>query len=462
MKNHLLASALCLFSLAALPVAAQSVLITYFDPTTNQSNIVSVDLSTCAVTPVISGINHFVLDALLADNGTYYITASIPGNGGNQTGLYTVDPASGATTLLLTIPSNFVEQSHIYQLDANTLIITSSASEVIYSYNIATNTLTALGNANLDGFSDIFEYQGNVYIRFLGTNGMSSLHQINFSPFSLTPVAPVGPALSLAAGACNQVFSVSFPDAGNYPGVTITQINMNNYTPDAVCLDLPGLQGMLVRAISPDPGNTSGPLCNCTSESGTIAPSSSGLYQACGENPIPIPHQGNAALDGDDALVFLLVAQSGPGLYDNFPNNVLYVYDTPLATFQPGITVPGELYFIYPAAGNAAPGGVDLNDICLDIGNLVTIRWIEAPTVSFEQVSANCSTGCQLLLASFTGTAPFALTYSVTTDNGQTSSFTQNTSSSTLNLNVCPPPGYTGGISVQATNLLGGGCPCGQ
>ena len=140
----------------------------------------------------------------------------------------------------------------------------------------------------------------------------------------------------------------------------------------------------------------------------------------------------------------------------------VYVYETPVATFLPGITEPGVLYSVYPAAGNAVPGSIDFTDVCLEIGDPVLIEWAEAPSVTFQLLSASCATGCQSVRANFSGTPPFVLTYSVTNDNGQTTTFTQTSTGFNLNLNICPPAGYSGGLTIQATNLEDNVCSCGQ
>ena len=444
----------------------QGMLVSFLNPSTNNWEIGSFDLGTCTYTPSIVDVDISIIgDFVLAENDIYYALGASPGQQGSfwEAGLYTIDPTTGQTTLLTGLGTIYLTGS-ILQLNPTTLVI--AMTDNIYLYDIPTGVLTLAGMIESTHIPELFLYQGNVYIGSinLGAGGFSWLTQLNFSPFSTTYVYQ-SVNFGYPVGVCGNVFSLSEGGAGFGPGFSIVENNMSNNTLDAVCLGIPEFAGaqQFTFSFAPDPTQTSGPLCDCITESGIITPGSGqqgNLYVVCGENSFPIPHLGDEVLDGDDALVFLLV---GPGnLYDNYPNNVVYIYDTPVANFIPGVTQYNVLYRIYPAASNAVPGSVDWDDTCLEIGSPVSIRWTSGPAVNFTFLSQNCTTGCQTVRANFTGTPPYTLTYTVTTSNGQANTFTQISTSQVLNLNICPPAGYAGPLAVQATNLVDANCTCGQ
>jgi hypothetical protein len=88
------------------------------------------------------------------------------------------------------------------------------------------------------------------------------------------------------------------------------------------------------------------------------------------------------------------------------------------------------------------------------------VEWVSDPAVSFTPVSENCNTGCQTIQATFTGSGPFSLTYEVSTIAGVIGTFTQSSSGQNININVCPPPGYSGPLTIQATAVSNVACTC--
>jgi hypothetical protein len=216
--------------------------------------------------------------------------------------------------------------------------------------------------------------------------------------------------------------------------------------------------------IAPDPFNTSGPLCDCTTESGNfIGPNgiySYALYTACANNPITLDFDNSQVLDGDDDLIFVLAT------IDNSTNvvqyNIIQSYNQPVITFVPGVTQPNTTYRVYAIAGNALGGSVDLDDPCLDVSQEASVFWYAGPTVAFNGGLPVCGGECQDITAAFTGIAPFNLTYTVSFGGGPPQTFTQTFSSSPAVIEVCPPAGFSGAIQVAATNLSDANCPCGQ
>jgi hypothetical protein len=81
-----------------------------------------------------------------------------------------------------------------------------------------------------------------------------------------------------------------------------------------------------------------------------------------------------------------------------------------------------------------------------------------APSVSFSAQN-DCSSGCQMIDATFTGTAPYTLTYQVTAGATQ-QTFTQTFGNSNASFEVCPPPGFSGSMEVSAVGLTDAFCTC--
>jgi predicted LPLAT superfamily acyltransferase len=101
---------------------------------------------------------------------------------------------------------------------------------------------------------------------------------------------------------------------------------------------------------------------------------------------------------------------------------------------------------------------VDLNDVCLDISLSVSIVWRPTPTVAFATTNPSiCDGACTTVNVSFTGSAPFELTYSNPASGAATLVFGGNSGS----FEVCAPVGTSAGNFVlQATALADSFCSC--
>jgi hypothetical protein len=420
---------------------AQNILVTIG---ATDNTIVSVNLLTCEQTPVTPGLSMQINDFWMMPDGTLYITGysqNPPFNGQ----MYKYDPVTGTAILLFNSPVG--GGGALFGLSDSTLLWQQFSN--FYIYNINQNTLTFLGTqTGFNGFSEIFTYNGDLYIN--AANGV--IYQILLSPtFSLQQAAlfpnPTGPLV----GVCNKLF-------GSVLGSFFGELDVSTGTYNALCFDDFNDSGFYAWA--PDPLNASGPLCDCTSEAGSFA--GPPLLTACSLDPIPLQHNGNQLLDSDDDLVFVVWTYD----YSNFPDmqyNILYTYTDPVATFIPGIMQIGEIYWISAVAANALPGTVDFTDPCADFTtNYRKVRWSESPTVSFSGAPIICGNGsCQTISATFTGSSPFSLTYQVTA-GGNTQTFTQTFNGLTGSFQVCAPAGYSGPLTVNATNLVDGNCTCGN
>jgi hypothetical protein len=119
----------------------------------------------------------------------------------------------------------------------------------------------------------------------------------------------------------------------------------------------------------------------------------------------------------------------------------------------------GQTYYLGTVAGNALNGLVDLADTCLDVSNsFAQVVWQPLPTVTFSVANPNvCAGDCTNVTATFTGTAPFTLTYISPASGTVTQTFPGNTGTFQVCTAAGSPPGS---LVVQATALGDAFCSC--
>jgi subtilisin-like proprotein convertase family protein len=79
------------------------------------------------------------------------------------------------------------------------------------------------------------------------------------------------------------------------------------------------------------------------------------------------------------------------------------------------------------------------------------------PSVVFSVANPeSCAGACNTVVATFTGVAPFNLTYETSAGTTQTQTFTSNSGS----FQVCPPAGFLGSFLVTAVSLSDANCVC--
>jgi hypothetical protein len=447
MKNggQLLCKLIFTFSLLTWGVTAnlyaQSVLYGFSSASGTPGEVISVDVNTCVVTTLASNLppGNFT-DFVLMPNGTLYYL----GFSGSNPAVQVVNTGNNTWTTLATVPGP-PQGGGMLELSPTTILVMTL--NVVAVFDITTNSLTVLGS--IPGFNatgEIFLYNGQIYVTQAGGGSYpDGTYILNLANLSLTPVSV---SVSGVTSVCNQVIDV-------IEGIEEIDINTGNTTP--LCnLFLSSQSGFASTAT--DPFNNTGPLCNCSSQAGTFLPPNV-TVNACAPNNIPLQYANNAVLDPDDALVFVLVQGN---ISNNFPNNIIAVYNNPTAVFIPGITVPGTVYSVWAIAGNALGAGVDYSDPCLSISTAPRlIRWRPSPTVTFNAPGTTCSVGCSTITATFTGAPPFTLTYQTLINGVVQTTVTQTFNALTGNIQICPPVGYAGPFDVAATLLLDNFCTCG-
>lgn len=149
--------------------------------------------------------------------------------------------------------------------------------------------------------------------------------------------------------------------------------------------------------------------CSCITDAGTLV--ASALIKLCAGDSATVVHSGNAVLDGNDVLGFVLHDRA-----DTLLGNVFAIGLTPKFGFNPATMTLGATYYISPIAGNFdGIGGVDTTDFCLDLSEGIPVVWNPGPTATMSDTFDVCP-GEQLFIPiALTGVAPFMLTY---TNNG--------------------------------------------
>lgn len=229
----------------------------------------------------------------------------------------------------------------------------------------------------------------------------------------------------------------------------ITFYNLQDGSNTVLC-DLPS--NLLVVGLSFPPPGLPEYDCYlpCTTDAGMLP--QAGPYNTCTDATLVFPAATQTTLDANDLLQYILF--SNPA---DTAGSIVAVSNTPNFTFAPPMQT-GVTYYIAAIAGNNLNGNVDLNDPCLDFSNALQVVWRPLPTVAFSVAGSAdvCAGECRTITATFTGTAPFALTYVASSGT-----FTQTFAGSTGTFQVCVPVGAPpGALMVQATSLTDAWCTC--
>ncbi len=177
------------------------------------------------------------------------------------------------------------------------------------------------------------------------------------------------------------------------------------------------------------------------------------LHEACINAPVNIVPASQTNLDNDDLLQYILFSNLGDTL-----GSIITTSNNPSFSFDPVNMQVGVLYYVAAIVGNNVGGNVDIYDPCLDISNGIPVIWRPVPTVTFAVAKPDvCAGACTTVTATFTGTAPFTLTYSTSAAGPVTETFTGNTGTFQVCTAAGSPPGN---LTVQATKVVDGWCIC--
>jgi hypothetical protein len=225
---------------------------------------------------------------------------------------------------------------------------------------------------------------------------------------------------------------------GAWNDITIIE-PINTITVEAVFLS--GFPGGMIFSLY---------ICCCETDAGEIT---SNPLSLCPDDIATVPDAQETNLDADDLLQYILFSDLNDTL-----GSIISTSAAPSFSFNPATMQLGTSYYIAAIAGNNVNGNVDLADECLSISNAILVIWRPLPTVAFSVANPDvCAGECTDVTATFTGTAPFTLTYSTPSAG----SFTQTFFGSTGVFSVCSAPGSPpGSFLIQATSLVDVYCTC--
>ena len=316
-----------------------------------------------------------------------------------------------------------------------------------------TFTLIASVTPGPTPIGEFFIVAGQIYYYGLDfTSGAPSTRNIyqfdiNTGASTLVTALPSPPRAMIAI--CDKIIAVNTL-GGNPP---LNEVNLNNGSQTLEC-NITGMNpNWIISGFGINPDDTTGTFCDdCISDASTFNGSSKSV---CGTGDIDAGHNENEVLDPNDAIVFVLANSNNPG---DLPGSILTTSLDDIFSFQPGITSLNTAYYVFALTGNTLNGTVDFADSCLSISPFVSLIWRSLPTVTFSAANPNvCAGACTSVTATFTGTAPFSLTYTTPASGTVTQTFSGNTGA----FQVCTPPGSTpGSLVVQATKVVDGWCTC--
>ncbi len=336
------------------------------------------------------------------------------------------------------------------QLASNGLVYLGGAGG-LGSFNPANNTLNFIGPWPTAwpqiGVHDIFFVNNLLHGIVYDAIGQSFLIQIDVNNPSQS--LWLGPATATGGAEGGTWNGNAGYFASDNLGLDIYFYNINTGNSTLVC-DLPDNLVYIVGLSFP-PAGTQEPPCLCSTNAGVLG--GSGTFQVCSNETLTFPAVTQTVLDGDDILQYILF--SNP---NDTAGSIVATSASPSFTFGPPLQT-GVTYYVAAMAGNNLNGNVDLSDPCLDFSNARAVAWRPLPTVQFSLAGGNlnlCPGDCRVISATFTGTAPFSLTY-ISPSGTNTTTFSTNSGTFT----VCAPLGTPAGpLQVQATVLADAWCTC--
>jgi hypothetical protein len=334
------------------------------------------------------------------------------------------------------------------QLAPNGLVYLAGAAGLA-TLNPANNVITFIGAwpSNIVQVWDIYYIDGVLYGTAVDDNSNTVIIQINTNdPSQSTIVGPFGGPTDGEGGVWNGVPGLIFADASH----TIYFYNPQDGTTITIC-DI-DTNYSIISLSSPPAGLPEYPcISTCTTNAGTLP--QAGPFNICVNSTLSFPPATGTVLDANDLLRYILF--SNPA---DTAGSIIATSSTPSFTFNPATMQTGVTYYIAAMAGNGVNGNVDLNDPCLDFSNALQVVWRPLPSITFSVANPNvCTGGCTSVTATFTGTAPFTLTYTTPGTGPQTQTFSANTGT----FQVCVPAGApAGSFQIAATKVVDAWCTC--
>ena len=391
-------------------------------------------------------------DAIVFEDGTIGFLRFLPGLIA-QIDIYT--PPSGSPTSSITIGTG-TGYSDITLTPNGTIYLAAGAN--LYEYDLQNNTVTLLGSipAPYTILNDLLYLNGSLYAKVSAAGGVCALMRINVGNVPASVVVH-DPMAGFACGPINGIVSIPVgPSAGIFvqgdadPSSNLDfQIHKYDTTSNSTTFqcDIDNSYGGPLSYF-PNPPNTA---CLCLTDAGQI--NTNNTFSACVGASITVPSATGVQLEANDLLQYILFSNPNDTL-----GSIIATSNTPTFNFNPATMQTDVTYYVAAIAGNNLNGNVDLSDPCLDISNAVQVTWRPRPTVTFSAANPNaCAGACTTVTATFTGTAPFTLTYTSPASGTVTQTFSGNTGT----FQICTSPGASpGSLVVQATKVLDAWCVC--
>jgi hypothetical protein len=403
---------------------------------TSGGALYKVDVMNCTACPIANLTNGVAYDVLVLPNGDVLVQSAF--------GLYRYTLPSNTP---IWSETNAVYAGSVLALDGTIHLARSFPTWGLATYDPATNTITYIGDWPAGMQIAEFFYQNGVLYGFGSLSGLQVLVEINTTNPGLSTVVYSGINTN-NGGTTNGGYTTANGASDNN---MLYQYDVNTNTFDFVCdLDafILGSNGFSGLTDLP-PGAPEAP-CLCSTFAGTV---NTTAFNVCVPGSVTVPYNNDAILDGNDILRYILFSDLNDTL-----GSIIVQSSSATIAFDPASMQTGITYYLATVAGDDLGGNVDLNDPCIDISNTAAqVIWREQPAVAFSVTNPDVCVGeCVTITATFTGTPPFALTY--TTPAG---TFTESFQGNTSVILVCVPTGAPPGpLQVQAIALTDEWCTC--
>jgi hypothetical protein len=410
-------------------------------------NLIKIDVANCTVCKVGQfNVNSSGVDLVVMPDGTVISSGAL-----NQLRIFT--PPNQDPTQTFSGPGN-----HYYYTMSEPLngivyvytIINGAGVTGVTAFDPATGTLTYLGNFPLNwSLGGFFIENNTLYANALVPGGWSIIEVNTTTPSASIILSQNSPltAGSLAGEICSGAYTTAADGSREilylFDPATNDTIRLCDFRNIGFINQITGLSAA-------PPGLPEFP-CVCAT--------SAGILDATPLNPcIPNAVSGyatqNPTLDVGQAVRYILFTDLADTL-----GSIIAISTTADIPFNPATMQAGTVYYYAVMAGPLLPNGnLDINDPCFDISNAVSVIWQPRPTVVFSAANPNvCAGACTTVTATFTGTAPFTLTYTSPASGTVTQTFPGNTGT----FQVCTLPGSPpGSLVVPATELTDAFCTC--
>ncbi|MCB0542064.1 MAG: gliding motility-associated C-terminal domain-containing protein [Saprospiraceae bacterium] len=230
----------------------------------------------------------------------------------------------------------------------------------------------------------------------------------------------------------DETYVVEFDIENATPPITFTagagNLTGTHFTSDPIHQSL-GYQFAFFDSNGCDTIEVAGPsICFCVSDAGVMATADT-LHACIGDTATAV-FLGGEALDGDDALLFVLHTAPGDSL-----GQILAWASVPDFVFLPGMQ-PGAVYYISSVAGDVVgTDSIDLADNCLSASPGTPVIFHNLPAATLGPDTTICTALTAIIPVTFTGTQPFAFTYAI---NGVAQPGVQGINSGSYDISLTP------------------------